>query len=201
MTEKQFEKLLCINTIKEQKNFNESIHYNRYEATPYNALDLFFKEYPCSSTDYIIDFGCGKGRLAFFANHFYNANVTGIEMNVEYYNSCLDNKSSYISTHPNTVNKIHFINDFAQKYSLSAKDNKFYFFNPFSVQIFINVINNILISFEKFQRNIDIILYYPSDDYIYHLENFTPFKFEGSVKIPMLFDKDSRELFLVYRLT
>ena len=70
MIEQDYERLLNIETKKEQKNFHQSLHYNRYEATPYSALELLFKEYKVCDSDYIVDYGCGKGRLLFYINHF-----------------------------------------------------------------------------------------------------------------------------------
>lgn len=80
MDEQYFEKLLNIKTCGEQKIFNESLHYNRYEATSYFALETLFKEYKLNKLDSIVDFGCGKGSLNFYINYFFNATVTGIEI-------------------------------------------------------------------------------------------------------------------------
>ena len=200
MTEQDYEKLLNIETSKEQKDFHESLHYNRYEATPYSALNMFFKEYTVSEKDSVIDYGCGKGRLLFYINHFFNSKVTGIEMDKGFYEDCLNNKASYLCKHKISSDKISFINNFAQNYAINDEDNKFYFFNPFSVQIFMKIIDNILDSIEKNNRAVEIILYYPSDDYIYYLEACTAFELVGEVRIDKLYAKDSRERFLVYRL-
>ena len=200
MIELEFEKLFNIETSKEQKDFHDSLHYNRYEATPYSALEKLFNEYSVNETDSIVDYGCGKGRLLFYINHFFNAKVTGIEMDRNFYHECLNNKISYLSKHKTASDKITFINDFAQNYRITEKDNKFYFFNPFSIQIFMKIIDNILESFEKNNRPVEIILYYPSDDYIYYLESCTIFKLYREVIIDKLYPKDCRERFLIYKL-
>ena len=62
------------------------------------------------------------------------------------------------------------------------------------------VIENILISTEKHERTVDVILYYSSDEYIYFLENNTPFVLVSEIKLPCLYDNNPRESFLVYRL-
>lgn len=201
MIEQDYERLLNIETKKEQKNFHQSLHYNRYEATPYSALELLFKEYKVCDSDYIVDYGCGKGRLLFYINHFFNSNVTGVEMDKNFYNDCLSNTNSYLLNHKKSIGIINFVNDFAENYIVSEKDNKFYFFNPFSIQIFMKIVDNILESIEKCNRVVDIVLYYPSDDYIYYLESCTAFTLIKEVKIDELFIKDSRERFLVYRLS
>lgn len=200
MDEQYYEKLLNIKTSGEQKVFNESLHYNRYEPTSYSALEILSKEYKFTAEDSIIDFGCGKGRLNFYINHFFHSTVTGIEMNNFFYKEAIDNKRDYLKKDKKKIDKVNFLNCFAQEYSINPSDNKFYFFNPFSVQIFMKVIRNILTSVEEYGRTVDVILYYPSDDYIYFLENNTPFVLLNEIKLPDLYDNDSRHSFLVYRL-
>lgn len=197
MDEQYYEKLLNIKTSGEQKIFNESFHYNRYEPTSYSVLEILSKQYNFTAEDNIVDFGCGKGRLNFYINHFFDATVTGIEMNSFFYKQAIDNKRNYLKKHKKKINKINFLNCFAEKYNINPLDNKFYFFNPFSLQIFIRVIGNILISVEGYERTVDIILYYPSYDYIFFLENNTPFVLLNETKLP---DNDPRHSFLVYRL-
>jgi len=200
MDEQYYEKLLNIKTSGEQKIFNESLHYNRYEPTSYSGLEILSKQYKFTAEDSIIDFGCGKGRLNFYINHFFDSTVTGIEMNTFFYKEAIDNKKHYLKKHKKKDNKINFLNYFAEEYNINSSDNKFYFFNPFSLQIFIKVIGNILSSVEEYERTVDVILYYPSDDYIYFLENSTSFVLLNEIKLPCLYDNDSRHSFLVYRL-
>lgn len=200
MNEQYYEKLLNIKTSGEQKIFNESIHYNRYEPTAYYALEVLSKNYTFIEADSIVDFGCGKGRLNFYINHFFQATVTGIEMNSFFYKEALENKKDYLKKHKKKIYNINFSNCFAEEYNIDPSNNKFYFFNPFSIQIFTKVVKNIIISVENYERPVDIILYYPSDDYIYFLENNTPSQFFNEIKLPSLYDKDPRQTFLVYRL-
>lgn len=200
MDEQYYEKLLNIKTSGEQKIFNESMHYNRYEPTAYSALEILSKKYAFTAEDNIVDFGCGKGRLNFYINYLFDSTITGIEMNTFFYEEAIDNKKDYLKKHKKKKNNINFLNCFAEKYIINQLDNKFYFFNPFSIQIFIKVIRNILISVEKYERIVDVILHYPSDDYIYFLENNTTFILWDEIKLPYLYDNDPRQSFLVYRL-
>lgn len=174
-----------------------SIHYHRYEPTPYSALETFFNEYNMSSHDHIVDFGCGKGRLNFYLHHHFKASVVGVEMNETFYLEALKNKQSYLNNYRNRGDRITFYCLLAEEYDISPNDNKFYFFNPFTVQIFMTVIKNIMISFEKHPREIDLILYYPSEDYIFFLENQTTFELIKEVNLP---ENNPNERFLVFRL-
>lgn len=201
MSEQYYEKLLNIKTCGEQKIFNDSIHYHRYEPTSYESLNTLIQEYKFTENDSIIDFGCGKGRLNFFINNFFNCYTTGIEMNNYYYEICIDNLNSYNNNNNKyTSNKMKFLKCFAQEYKIKENDNKFYFFNPFSIQIFISVVNNILDSVDKNPRIVDIILHYPSDDYVNYLENNTCFFLYKEISVLPYYLKDYRNKFLIYRL-
>ncbi|GAA0077765.1 class I SAM-dependent methyltransferase [Clostridium sp. CTA-5] len=196
-----YERLFNIKTCGEQKIFNESLHYNRYEPTSYFVLETLFEKYKLKDIDSLIDFGCGKGRLNFYINYFFDSNVTGIEMNNYYYKEGINNKINYLKNNKKDKNKIKFFNCFAEEYKIQPYDNKFYFFNPFSLQIFMKVISNILLSVEEVEREVDVILYYPSDDYIYYLETRTCFKLIDEIKLNHLYDKDNRQKICIYRLT
>lgn len=199
MIEQDYEKLLNIKTSGKQDLDEATMHYNRYEPTDYEALDKLFKEYKVDSSDHIVDFGCGKGRLNFYLNYFYKCIVTGIEMNNYFYKQALSNKKFYLEKYKEDEEKINFVCTFAEKYSIAPKDNKFYFFNPFSVEIFMKVIDNIIGSAHDNKRDIEIILFYPSDDYIFFLENYTFFILEKEIRLDN-FKNDSRNRFLVYKL-
>ena len=58
----------------------------------------------------------------------------------------------------------------AEKYKVQQQDNVFFFFNPFSVQIFQKVLRNIYLSFEEYPREMHLLLYYPSPDYLHYIQ-------------------------------
>lgn len=202
ITEEFCENILNIKTSGIQQIDDKFYHYNRYEPTDYRALDLLFSNYDLLETDSIVDFGSGKGRLMFYINYEFNSKVTGIEMNFNYIRESLENKENYLKKYKKKEDKITFLNILAEDYEVSKEDTKFYFFNPFSIQIFMKVIDNILDSVDDYYRKIDIVLYYPSEDYIYYLENNTAFTFKKEVDVSKLYKHyDSREKFLIYTLS
>jgi hypothetical protein len=67
------------------------------------------------------------------------------------------------------------------------------------MQIFAKVIKNILVSSEVPERTVDVILYYPSNDYIYFLDTNSHFQLINEIKVPYMFDNDPRHRFLIYR--
>jgi SAM-dependent methyltransferase len=199
MKEHYYDKLLNVKTGGDQKGFTSSLHYHRYEPTPYSALERLFDTYEIKSSDRIVDFGCGKGRLNFYIHHFFRSTVIGIEMNKVFYQEAVENRNRYVKKH-NRKDDLFFHCCLAEEYEIDPLDNRFYFFNPFSINIFMNVINNILLSMEKFERDIELVLYYPSEDYVYFLENQTAFELEVEVRLPGIYEKNSNERFLIYKL-
>ncbi|MCL6574477.1 MAG: class I SAM-dependent methyltransferase, partial [Bacillus sp. (in: Bacteria)] len=145
MKEYYYDKLFNIKTSGDQEGINKSLHYHRYEATPYSALEELFSNYRLHSSDHFVDFGCGKGRLNFYIHHLFNAMVVGVEMNEAYYQKAVKNRISYLKKTNSGKDKIHFCCCLAEEYQIDPLDNRFYFFNPFSLQIFRKIINNILL--------------------------------------------------------
>ena len=199
MNERDYDAFLNIKTAGDQQGFNDSFHYHRYEPTSYHALETLCKQYELKASDSIVDFGCGKGRLNFFIHHLFHASVIGVEMNETFYQDAVENRTNYLKKHKNSGDQIHFHCCLAEEYQINPSDNRFYFFNPFSIQIFMKIINNILISVEKSERDIELVLYYPSEDYIYFLDNLTSFELKQEVTLPG-YEHNSQERFLIYRL-
>ena len=199
MNEKDYDRMLRIKTVGTLQGLNQSVHYNRYEATPYDALDTLFNDYELKKTDGIVDFGCGKGRLAFYVHHRFQVNATGVEMSGSLYMDAFQNLASYNKKTKHISGSIQFECCLAEKYEISPAQNHFYFFNPFSIQIFMNVVGNILQSVEEHQRTVDIVLYYPTDDYIQYIETSTAFELLKEVKIPGLYEQNDNERFMIFR--
>ncbi|MCG7345899.1 class I SAM-dependent methyltransferase [Sporosarcina sp. ACRSL] len=200
MNEKEYDNLLHIKTAGTLELLSQSPHYNRYEATPYEALDVLFNEYALERTDGFVDFGCGKARVSFYVHNRFSASVTGIEMNAQLYQDAIENLVQYRRKNKRAGGAIRFERCFAESYEIEASENRFYFFNPFSIQIFMTVIGNIMQSVERVMRPVDVILYYPTAEYVQFMDNQTPFELLKEVKIDRLYEKNENERFLVYRL-
>ncbi|UTE79358.1 methyltransferase [Rossellomorea sp. KS-H15a] len=200
MNEHDYDTLLNIKTGDRQIGFHRSFHYHRYEPTPYAALEELFRQYELESSDRVVDFGCGKGRLNFFVHHLFQSTVIGVEMKDEFYGDCMRNLATYREKTKIRNDAISFRHCLAEDYEINPADNRFYFFNPFSVQIFIKVINHILLSVESFPRDIEILLYYSSDDYVHFLEDHPLFQLRKEVVLTGEFAKNEYERFLVYGL-
>ncbi|MFS0575728.1 methyltransferase [Sporosarcina sp. 179-K 3D1 HS] len=199
MNDKEFDRLLGVKTAGMREWLTQSSHYNRYEATPYRALEALFQEYPLEREDEVVDFGSGKGRLAFYIADRFQAKVIGIEMNGQLYHEALDNKAKFEAKRSRHAGFIQFERCQAEEYAIEPSQNKFYFFNPFSIQIFMTVVRRILQATRN--REVDLILYYPTDDYVEFLETRTPFWRVNEVPVPGLYEEDSNERFLIFRHT
>ena len=195
MNEQQYEQLLQIETAKSQQGFPSSAEYHRYEPTPYEALDLLRDAYPLESTDTIVDFGSGKGRLPFYLAYTFRVRAIGVEMDGGFHEEALQNWVSYTKRHRNR-GSVQLERGFAEEFTIPSDANRFYFFNPFSVHVFRQVIANIIESVETNPRPVDMILYYPADEYLHYLNDETPFQYIQTVRLPL---KNLHERFLIYR--
>ncbi|MRX72492.1 SAM-dependent methyltransferase [Bacillus lacus] len=196
MKEREYEQLLNIHTEGFQQGFPQSLHYHRYEPTPYWVLKFLIEFFEFNEGDHLVDFGCGKGRLGFFVHYFTGAGTTGIEMEEHYFIEAEDNLETYRGRNSGK-NALEFYCCLAQDYKVKELENIFYFFNPFSVKILMKVINNILISAEQHSRDIYALFYYPSEDYIFFLENKTPFQLEREITL----GSHPGERILIYKLS
>lgn len=197
MAERKYEQLLNIKTTG-LREWRKKTAYHRYEATPYKALETLFKVYKLGESDKMMDFGCGRGRVPFYVHHHFQIPVTGVEVNDQTFEEALDNKKSYryLASHIEAPIKLHYA--LAEQIEIPKEANVFYFFNPFSVDIFKQVLRNILDSVEEHNRTIDLILYYPTGGYKRFIDRQTSFKLVN--KVPVVGAQDKKEKFLIYRL-
>ncbi len=172
--------------------------YNRYEGTPYRALDSLFKEYEISEEDKIVDFGCGRGRVVFYIHKRFKANIIGVEAHDLTYQEALDNKRRYLEASRDKNIAIEFKHILAQDYEIQDDTNIFYFFNPFSIKVFRLVVASILGSFDRENRRIDLIFYYPFPEYRSYMEDKTPFKTYKIIRVKGA--KEKKEEFIIYRI-
>lgn len=199
MNELQFDQLLHIQTTGDQYGYPTLTHYHRYEPTPYAALEQLFEKYSLESTDCVVDMGCGKGRVPFYVHHRFHIKVIGVEMNSTFYENALTNKTQYMKKNSVKNNAIDFQCVLAQDYLIQHKDNVFFFFNPFSVQIFRKVVDNILRSVEEEPRQIHLILYYPSLEYLHFLEYETNFELDKEIFLKEVSTHNINERILLFR--
>ncbi|WP_088007291.1 class I SAM-dependent methyltransferase [Indiicoccus explosivorum] len=197
MTEHEWDRKLGIRTAGTITGIYQSAHYNRYEATPYTGLDHLFNKGGIEPSGGFVDFGSGKGRVPFFVHDRFGVRATGVEMSGHLYQEALENQAGYLARTKQKSGSVRFLRCLAEEYEVEPDDSVFYFFNPFSVQIFMTVAGRILKSAEAKPRPVTLILYFPTSDYT----EFADRTFERILEVPVpeLYEKNSNERFLVYR--
>ena len=115
---------------------------------------------------------------------------------LKYGMNALINLEQYTKRRKRQKEKIHFYLGTAETYSIKKEENYFYFFNPFSIQIFQKIIRNIMYSLEKDNREVKLILYFPSDEYRFFMENHPSFSKVGEVQVGKNREKDQ---FIIYK--
>ena len=165
--EKMYDAFLGVDT-REEEWEEEGVpeEYNRYEVTPYDALSVTCEQLRIKPTDCVVDFGCGKGRILFFFNNYFQCKTKGIEMDAQLYQQLQDNKAYYSVRFREREEMIHLYHMKAQDYKIPKEDNIFYFFNPCSPEHFSTILENIVASIESHARVVTLILYYISDEYL-----------------------------------
>lgn len=199
MNERKVDASLGIRTTGIREWKNEDGPYNRYEATPYQALDKLFKVYKFDKDDQLVDFGCGRGRVSFYIHHHFQIPVTGVENNDKTFDELMDNEDIYLRRNKDIEAPLYFEFGLAENYNIQPTENVFYFFNPFSQKIFRKVVHNILKSVQENKRPVDIIFYYPLPQFKRFL-NSTPFTLINKIKVPEV-GHGKYGKFLIYRLT
>lgn len=200
LLEKKFDQQLQIRTVGLREWGKEANKYNRYEATPYLALEQLFETYTFKQDDKLIDFGSGRGRVAFYVHNRFNIAVTGVEAHDTTFEEALINEEMYRKSRAHLDAPLLFEFALAEQYEIAEDYNKFFMFNPFSVHIFKRVMTNILKSYERQPRMMELILYYPLNDFIHYLRNKTPFELINKIKVKNG-DHGSYGRFEIYRLT
>ena len=86
-------------------------------------------------------------------------------------------------------------------YTLILIRKYFFFFNPFSVEIFKSVLANIIDSYYENQREMLVMCYYPSDEYISYLMTVEELMFTDEIVCMDLFPgEDPREKIAIFEL-
>lgn len=174
------------------------IHYERTEATGYREIDALFDEYQLPKKAHFVDVGAGKGRMIFYVNQRFNVPTTAIELNEEVFQLLKENKQTYQKSFPNRAS-ITLENVPAQDFTVLPEHNVFYFFNPFSLMIFDQVMQQIEYSLRRDPRPVDLILYYPMWDFKGYMKDQKNFDLIHYIGLPW-FD-ECVDHFVVYRYT
>ena len=188
MTEREWDKRLRIKTIGREDEDNP--HYSPYEPTPYSVLQRLADSGHIGRKDHLLDYGCGKGRVAFFMASVIGCRVTGIDHSKKLIDMAKENRKS-----SRLGDRVTLICTLAEQYEV-RDENVFFFFNPFSGKVFESVLRRLK------ERDVGkLILYYPSDEYMIFLNLMPEVEHVETIDCGDLFNgKDDRERIEVFRL-
>ena len=162
----------------------------------YGVLERLANSGYIRKKDVVLDYGCGKGRVDFFLSYQTRANTIGIEYDERIYASAVENQKNAVSG-----NRTEFVLGKAEEYKIPENVGRFYFFNPFSIEILRSVMAKIIDSYYTSPREIFLFFYYPSDEYTSYLATIDELEFYDEIDCGDLFtDKNVRERIMIFRL-
>ena len=189
----KWDKLLQIKTTGRDDSNADQYRYP-YEPTPYCVLERLANSGFIGKRDVVLDYGCGKGRVDFFLAYQTKAHTIGIEYDERIFNVALDNHKTAVSKM-----RTEFVLADAQIYGVPEEVNRCYFFNPFSVELLQKVIARIMESYYANPRELLLMFYYPSEEYISYLMTVDELQFYDEIMCDDLFDgSNSRERILIF---
>ena len=162
MTEREWDKRLRIRTIGREDEADP--HYSPYEPTPYAVLQRLADSGCIKRKDHLLDYGCGKGRVAFFMASVVGCRVTGIDRSQKLIDTAIENRRA-----SRLGDRITLKCCLAEQYEI-ADENVFFFFNPFSEKVFGSVLRRLERSWMERPRALSVICYYPSEAYVHCLD-------------------------------
>lgn len=195
MKEKLIDEKLHIDTCGRDDSREDNEH-RAYEPTPYDILDLIVDSGFITKNDNVVDMGAGKGRVAIYLSNQIGCRVTGIEYDDKIYNQAVENLKSTTMD-----NNASFINVSAEEYEVLQEDTAFFFFNPFSEKILETVLSNIVTSYYESNREIKLIFYYPSLEYVGRLMTNDALEFVDEIDCSHLYkDSKGRECIMIFSI-
>ena len=194
--ENTWDKLLQIKTTGRDDSNSDQYRYP-YEPTPYSVLERLANSGFIRKKDVVLDYGCGKGRVDFFLSYQTKADTIGIEYDERIYQSALENQKTAVSSA-----KTEFVPVRAEEYKVPEGVNRFYFFNPFSVELLRKVMARIIESYYEKPREAFLFFYYPSEEYIAYLMTVDELEFYDEIACGDLFGgNDPRERIVIFLLS
>ena len=195
MNELQWDQMLKIRTGGRDDSHSDIYHYP-YEPTPYPVLVRLANTGYITKKNTVLDYGSGKGRVSFFLSWQTRCRSLGLEIDERLFRAALANQARSVSG-----SKTCFYLTGAESFDVGGDVDRFFFFNPFSIEILQSVTGKIRASWYEFPREILLFFYYPSDEYISHLMTADEMVFFDEIDCRDLFsENDRRERILIFRM-
>ena len=194
--ENTWDKLLQIKTTGRDDSNSDQFRYP-YEPTPYVVLERLANSGLIRKKDVVLDYGCGKGRVDFYLSYQTKAHTIGIEYDERIYQGAIENQKTAVSKM-----RTDYVLARAEEYEVPAEVNRFYFFNPFSVELLRKVMARIMESYYMNPREMLFFFYYPSEEYISYLMTTDELEFYDEIDCMDLFEgNDLRERIIIFSIS
>lgn len=171
-----------------------SAHYAPYEPTPYPVLERLAQSGWLGREHRLLDYGCGKGRVVFYLAAAVGCQATGIDQSPRLIREALENRQAC-----RAGDQVRLACCLAEQYPI-GDENAFFFFNPFSLTVFEAVLRRLRQSWYANPRQMLLLCYYPSPEYIQCLEGCPEIQRLNSIDCSDLFRRNPRERIEVYAL-
>lgn len=191
--EQLWDKKLKIQTCGNDDSKADAYRYP-YEPTPYCVLQRLADSGFLDENSYLLDYGCGKGRVGLFLHHVLGCKADGVDYNPRMHAWAEENRRT------SGKSMVNFHCCSAEDFTVTEQDS-FYFFNPFSVEILRAALDNIMESYYENPREMRLYFYYPSDEYLGELMCHDALMFVDEIDCQDLFPgKNSRERVLIFEV-
>lgn len=193
MTDREWDRRLRIRTVGREDESDANC--SPYEPTPYAVLERLAASGYIKRRHHLLDYGCGKGRVACFMAREVGCRVTGVDYAQKLIDIADQNRRD-----SRTGDRVSLVCRRAEQYDI-AGENVFFFFNPFSEKIFAGVLRRVVRAWRERPREMTMICYYPSPEYLQCLEETEEAEPVADIDCNDLFHgNDPRERIAVYRL-
>lgn len=197
-TEDAWEQKLQIDTAGRDDTLADAVHHP-YEPTPYSVLERLAESGYLTSDNRLVDYGCGKGRAAFFFRAVVGCRTVGVEYDPNIFRQAMENHARFAGR-----DGVELVCGRAEAFEVGDAD-AFYFFNPFTEEILHAVLRKIMDSYYENPRQMRLFFYYPDDAYLRCLLTGEPagladaLYFLDEIDCRDLFDgSDPRERILIF---
>ncbi len=158
MNEREWDKRLRIRTIGREDESDPN--YSPYEPTPYPVLERLADSGHLTRKHHLLDYGCGKGRAAFFLASAVGCRVTGIDHSQKLIDLARENRRAC-----RAGDRVRLIRALAEQYD-PGEENAFFFFNPFGEKVFEAVLRRLQAAHAEAPRPMTLLCYFPSEEYM-----------------------------------
>ncbi len=193
--EAEWEKLLHIAT-RGRDDSNADTYRYPYEPTPYCVLERLGNSGLIGKKNTLLDYGCGKGRVDLFLAYQTKCRCIGIEYDERIFVRAEENRTAAVSG-----GRVEFLQEDASVHAVRPEVDRFYFFNPFSIELLRSVMGRILDSYYEVSRECLLFFYYPSDEYVSYLMTVPELEFYDEIDCSDFFPENAeREKILIFSL-